>query len=152
MNLVPEGIIVNKGTGKRFYIIHSEGEEPNLYIILDYNKKTKKYDQVIQVDSNTNNSNTKLRDKVISESRQQWKIILQSDKKLLTLKNVSNNKYLYIGLDPKQGYAQFSTIDLDNNNYKNHGVFKIMSQDDISNATQFSFISSFGTQLNVIDK
>ena len=152
MNLVPEGIIVNKGTGKRFYIIHSEGEDPNLYIILDYNKKTKKYDQAIQVDSNANNSNTKLRDKVISESRQQWKIILQSDKKLLTLKNVSNNKYLYIGLDPKQGYAQFSTIDLDNNNYKNNEVFKIMSQDDISNATQFSFISSFGTQLNVIDK
>ena len=61
---------------------------------------------------------------------------------------------MYVGVEPKQGYAQFSTIDLDNNNYINnkHPIFSQLSQDDVDNGTTFTFISSFGTNLNVIDK
>jgi len=154
LNLLPEGIVVHKGTGNRFYIIHYGGEDANNYILLAYNKKTNKYDNSIQVASNQNEDGTKTRNINKSDSRQQWIIKLQSDKKKLKLKNIFNNKYMYVGLEPKQGYAQFSTIDLDNNNYINnkHPIFSQLSQDDVDNGTTFTFISSFGTNLNIIDK
>ena len=154
LNLLPEGIIVNKGSGRRFYIIHYGGEDANNYILLAYNKKTSSYNNAIQVDSNASNDGTKTRSVTRTDVRQQWIIKLQSNKKTLKLQSIYNNKYIYVGLEPKQGYSQFSTIDLDNNNYINnkHPIFSQLSQDDVDNATTFSFISSFGTNLNVIDK
>ena len=152
LDLVPEGIIVNKGNGRRYYIIHYGGETANNYIILEYNKNTQKHNNALQISSKPNDSKVDLHTLNKSETRQQWSIILQSDKKQLKLKSIANDKYLYIGLEPSIGVSQFSTIDLDNNNYKSSLAFRDLSNDEITNGTQFTFISSFGTQMNILDK
>ena len=36
LNLIPEGMIVNLGTGQRFYIVHVEGDEINLFNIMTF--------------------------------------------------------------------------------------------------------------------
>lgn len=54
LNLVPEGMIVHKGTGQRYYIVHYGGEDINIFNILAYNKHTKKYDNALQVSSRNN--------------------------------------------------------------------------------------------------
>ena len=151
LDLVPEGIIINKGTGRRFHIIHYGGEEVNIYIILDYSTETQQFDNALQVDSEPSKSGVKSRTLSRDDSRQQWKIVLQSDKTQLTMKNLLNNKYIYVGVEPLVGISQFSTIDLDNTNNKNNSIFGTFSNEEITNGTQFTFISSFGTQMNVID-
>lgn len=92
------------------------------------------------------------------DPRQQWQIVLQPDKKFMKLKNVANGKFLYLGLEPLTGENQFSTIDLDKTidgkkaNYKYSPVFSKVTENDIDNATTFNFISSFGPQMDIIDK
>ena len=242
LNLVPEGMIVNKGTGDRFYIIHNEGNTINLFNILTYNVKTSKYDGSLQaLDYNKNGSGFKVEPVVVYDDyippaivdqhestlnqvvnlgpirittpnmtlpnsnpfagltnpadivkkleeiktngtqpnttsyntllsntpppkriaitkldttkiNQQWKIILDpQDKKKFQLKNIDKNTYLFINQEPREGIIDFTTIDLDNNNYKNDPAFSDISQEEINNRTTFSFIPSFGTHLNVID-
>jgi hypothetical protein len=145
-------MIVNKGTGRRFYIIHYGGEESNIYNILDRNDKTGMYTNAIQVESNINQDGTKILSISRLDERQQWSIVLENDKKYLKLKSILNKKYLYLGIDPLINTSQFSTIDIDNNKYMQHPIFKQLSKDDINNGTIFTFISSFGTNLNIIDK
>ena len=152
LNLVPEGMIVHKGTGRRFYIIHYGGEESNIYNVLIYNEINGKYDNSIQVASNVNEDSTQTLSISRGDERQQWSIVLEKDKKHLKLKNILNKKYLYVGIDPNISISQFSTIDLDNNKYMQHPIFKQLSQADINNGTIFTFISSFGTNLDIIDK
>jgi len=48
LNLVPEGMIVNKATGQRFYITHYGGEDVNIYNILVYDKSTNKFNYALQ--------------------------------------------------------------------------------------------------------
>ena len=202
LNLVPEGMIVNQGTGHRFYIIHVEGEDINLFNILTYNNNTNKFDGSLQVnvsniedpnDKNIpnnkdypNNSNLGIFDDPNSpnigdyshpadvipqpvnynlpnkriiittlsvfEPTQQWKIILNSNKKLFKLKNVGTNIYLYTSSEPREGLVEFTSIDLNNNNYRHDPVFAGISYEEVAGRTDFSFISSFGTQLDIIDK
>ena len=52
LNLVPEGMIVNKGTGHRFYIVHYGGEYINIFNVLTYNKDTQKFNNALQINSN----------------------------------------------------------------------------------------------------
>ena len=152
LELVPEGMIVHKATGRRFYIIHYGGEDVNKYIVLDYNSERDKFDVALQVNDNRSNPKIYTRDISRKDERQQWKIILQSDKKILTLKSLMNGRYLYMGLEPKTGDAQFSTIPLDNSVYRSEYPFNQLSDDHIRQSTTFSFISTFGTQMDVIDK
>ena len=84
--------------------------------------------------------------------KQQWKLILNNDKNTFKLKNVDNNKYLFIGQEPKEGIPVLSTIDLINDNYKNDPAYVDISNYELENKTDFSFISTFGTQLDIIDK
>jgi hypothetical protein len=86
------------------------------------------------------------------DKRQQWQIILNKDKKTFTLKNVETNTYLYITKEPTEGLSEYTTIDIDNQNYKYDPAFVNISEYEINIATNFSFISSFGTQLDIIDK
>ena len=86
------------------------------------------------------------------DKRQQWQIVLNNNKKTFKLKNVENNTYLYIGLDPTDSIPEFATIDLDKDNYKYDPAYVGISNDEIENKTGFSFISSFGTQLDIIDR
>ena len=191
LNLVPEGMIVNQGTGQRFYIVHTEGLTINLFNILTYNNNTSKFDGSLQVNLNNiadpndvnipnnknypNNSNIPkgLVDNneptpepvnfnpppkriIISKLdktniNQQWKIVLSSNKKLFKMKNMYDNKYLIITQEPREGLVEFSNIDIDNNNYLNDPAFNDLEKDELENRTNFSFISSFGTQLDIID-
>ena len=52
LNLVPEGMIVHKGTGQRYYIIHYGGEDINIFNILTHNKQTNKYNNALQINAN----------------------------------------------------------------------------------------------------
>lgn len=152
LGLVPEGIIVHQATGRRFYIIHYGGEDVNKYIVLDYNAERDKFDSALQVDNNLNNPRINKSDIFRKDERQQWRIILQSDKKYLILKNIMNSRYLYMGLEPKTGDSQFSTIPLDNGAYRSEYSFNSLSDNDVRQSTTFSFISTFGTQMDIIDK
>ena len=174
LNLVPEGMIVNKGTGQRFYIVHYGGEDVNIYNILVYEKSTNKFNYALQLNSSgteptqvptTLSGVTKITinnaplPRIISKPidklniNQQWKLILNdNDKKKFTIKNVANNKYLYIGQEDYEGLSAYTTIDLANKNYKTDPAFLGLTDEEIMNRTTFSFISSFGTQLDIIDK
>ena len=60
------------------------------------------------------------------DKRQQWQIIFADNfntKKFFKLKNIDNNTYLYIEQEPTEGIADFTTIDIDNNNYKYDPAF-----------------------------
>ena len=156
LNLVPEGMIVHKATGRRFYIIHYGGEEVNIYNVLEYSSNTDKFDNALQVASNANNAKVESRPLSRRDERQQWTISLQTDKRFMKLKNVMSHKYLYLGLEPTTGNAQFSTIDLDFDNYKSNPntniIYSSLSTTQIQDNTLFSFISTFGTQMDIIDK
>jgi len=152
LNLVPEGMIVNKATGRRFYIIHYGGEDINIYNVLEYSGATDKFDNGLQVDSNANGAKVEPRSLSRRDERQQWHIVLQTDKRFIKLKNVMSNKYLFLGLEPITGNPQFSTIDLDFNNYKANAIYNLLSDTQIQANSTFSFISTFGTQMDIIDK
>lgn len=151
LGLVPEGMIVHQATGRRFYIIHYGGEDVNKYIVLDYNQERDKFDFALQVDDARANPRVYTRDISRKDERQQWQIMLQNDKKILTLKNYMNARYLYMGLEPNTGNAQFSTIQLDNKAYQSEYPFSQLSDDEIRQSTTFSFISTFGTQMDIIN-
>jgi hypothetical protein len=191
LNLVPEGMIVNQGTGQRFYIVHVEGFDINLFNILTYNNNTAKFDGSLQINLNTindpndhnlpsnkdypNNSNipkdinhpndrtpepvnfnpppkrviiTNL-DK--TNINQQWKIMLSEDKKLFKMKSMFDDTYLIITQEPLEGLVEFSSINIDNNNYLNDPAFKDLDQTELNNRTNFTFIPSFGTHLDIIE-
>ena len=192
LNLVPEGMIVNQGTGQRFYIVHKEGFDINIFNIIAYNNNSNKFDGYLKVnymnidDPNDktipnnkkykNNSNISPSIADLSEPidepinfnpppkrvivteydktnmSQDWKIILNDNKKLFKLKNMYNNTYLLISQESREGLVEFSSINLDNNKYLNDPAFKTMEKYELDNRTDFSFISSFGTQLDIIDK
>ena len=87
------------------------------------------------------------------DKRQQWEIIFNdTDKKIFKLRSIENNSYLYLGQEPNEGLPEFNTIYLDNDNYKYDPAFAGISTTEIANKTDFSFISSFGTQLDIVDK
>lgn len=151
LNLVPEGMIVHKATGRRFYIVHYGGEDVNIYNVLDYSATTDKFDNGLQVASNANGAKVESRPLSRRDERQQWNIVLQTDKRFMKLKNLMNHKYLFIGLEPITGDPQFSTIDLDFNNYKSNPVYSSLSSGQIQENTIFSFISAFGTQMDIVD-
>jgi hypothetical protein len=142
LGLVPEGIIVSKGTGRRFYIIHYGGEEANIYIVLEYNTVTSKYDSALQVSDNASLGKINLRNISRKDPRQQYKIIFENDKRFIKFRNLHNTKYLYLGLEPRTGESVFSTVD----------AKTAYDNGDGNNNSTFSFISAFGTQLNLIDK
>lgn len=189
LNLVPEGMIVNKGTGHRFYIIHTEGFDINLFNILTYNNNTSKFDGSLQINVNRiedpndlnipnnkkspDNSNipptlvdpreptpqpvnfnppakrviiTKLDPTNIN---QQWKIMLSTDKKIFKMKSIYDDTYLIITQEPREGLVEFSSINLDNN-YRNDPAFGDLDEYELNNRTDFTFISTFGTHLDII--
>ena len=191
LNLVPEGMIVNQGTGQRFYIIHNEGRDINIFNILTYNNNSGKFDGSLQINLNNisdpndqnipNNKNypdiSNLGDLVDPSEptpepvefnppnkriiivnldptniTQQWKIMLSYDKKLFKMKSLYNNSYIIVTQESREGLVEFSSINIDNNSYKNDPAFSNIDQDELDNRTNFTFISSFGTQLDIIER
>jgi hypothetical protein len=130
LGLAPEGMIVHSGTGRRYYAIHYGGEEPSIYIVLNEDDSGK-YTQAIRTNSDVNNTTTEIRKISKQDTRQQWKFVLEPDKKYFKLLNINNSRNLNIDLDPTLGKAIYSTItNGDSDNYL------------------FSFIPSFGTHLD----
>ena len=191
LNLVPEGMIVNQGTGQRFYIIHNEGRDINIFNILTYNNNSGKFDGSLQINLNNivdpndktipNNKNypdisnlgnlvnpsepipqpvefNPPNKRIIivnldpTNITQQWKIILGYDKKLFKIKSLYDNTYIIVTQESREGLVEFSSISIDNNAYKNDPAFSNIEQDELDNRTNFSFISSFGTQLDIIER
>jgi hypothetical protein len=184
-------MIVNQGTAQRFYIVHTEGFDINLFNILTYNNNTSKFDGSLQINLNNindpndynlpnnknypNNSNIPPRlvdpneptpepvnfnpppPRVIitnldkTNINQQWKIMLSEGKKIFKMKSMFDNTYLIITQEPLEGLVEFSSINLDNNNYLNDPAFRDLDQNELNNRTNFTFISSFGPQLDIID-
>jgi hypothetical protein len=86
------------------------------------------------------------------DKRQQWQVVFNDNEKTFKLKNVETNTYLYIGQEHTEGIPEFATIDLDKDNYKYDPAYVDMSKLELSNKTDFSFISSFGTQMDIVDR
>lgn len=87
------------------------------------------------------------------DKRQQWEIIFyDTDKKIFKLRNIEKNTFLYLGQEPKEGIPEFSTINLENEMYKYDPAYAAITANEIENKTDFSFISSFGTQMDIVDK
>ena len=84
-------MIVHKATGRRFYIVHYGGEDVNIYNVLDYSATTDKFDNGLQVASNANGAKVESRTLSRRDERQQWNIVLQTDKRFMKLKNIMNN-------------------------------------------------------------
>jgi hypothetical protein len=68
------------------------------------------------------------------------------------LKNVVKKTHLYVGQEPRDGNIEFSTVDLNNNNYTRDPAFQSLAPGELENRTTFNFISTFGTQLNIVDE
>ena len=67
-------------------------------------------------------------------------------------RNVMNKQYLFLGLEPISGNPQFSTINFDNFTQYNKNIqSSYLSPNQISDNTTFTFVSTFGTQMNIID-
>ena len=190
LNLVPEGMIVNQGTGQRFYIVHVEGRNINLFNILTYNNNSGKFDGSLQINiyskddpndakiPNNKNypNNSNLPNRVadpneptpepvnfnppakriiittldVTNRYQQWKIMLTANKKFFKIKNDYNDVYIVVTQESREGLVEFTSIDL--NNVANDPAFSNIPQDELDLRTNFSFISSFGPQLDIIDK
>jgi len=188
LNLVPEGMIVNQGTGHRFYIVHTEGFEINLFNILTFNNNSAKFDGSLQINFNKiddpNNANIANNKKYANNSsvptnvhhpgdrtpepvvydpppkrviitnldktniNQQWKIIFSPDKKFFKMRSMYDYTYLIITQEPSEGLVEFSSINVDN--YASDPAFGDLDATELANRTNFSFISSFGTQLDII--
>ena len=191
LNIVPEGMIVNQGTGQRFYIVHKEGLDINLFNILAYNNNTSQFNGSLQINANNiddpndenipNNknfpNNSNIPPTIVNPEEptpepveynpppkrviitnldrtninQQWKIILSADKKIFKMKSMYDNTYLIVTQEPREGLVEFSSINIDNNNYLNDPAFRDIDRYELENRTNFSFISSFGPQLDIID-
>ena len=67
------------------------------------------------------------------------------------MKSMFDNTYLIITQEPLEGLVEFSSINLDNNNYLNDPAFRDLDKTELNNRTHFTFISSFGPQLDIID-
>ena len=154
LNLVPEGLIVHQGTGRRFYIVHYGGEDVNAFNVLDYDDDTSNYTMALQVASNKNDSKVDSRKLSRKDARQKFIVELQRDaqgnKKKLRLKNVMNNKYLYLGLDPTLGDSQFSTVDV--KKYKDNEAFKKLTEAQLLDGITFYFLPAFGANMDIVEK
>uniref|UniRef100_A0A6C0HLT7 Uncharacterized protein n=1 Tax=viral metagenome TaxID=1070528 RepID=A0A6C0HLT7_9ZZZZ len=154
LGMVPEGLILHQGTGRRFYIIHYGGDDLNKFIILDYNGGTGNFDGALQVDSDTNSVIISLQDIVYTDARQQWIVNLSTQysrtangKKIFVLNSVYNSRTLYLGLEPTLGEAIFSTINLANPG----PPYTSLSAQVLTSSVTFSFIPAVGVHTDVLD-
>ena len=66
------------------------------------------------------------------DKRQQWEIIFHdTDKKIFKLRNIEKNTFLYLGQETKEGMAEFSTINLENEMYKYDPAYLAITANEI---------------------
>ena len=66
---------------------------------------------------------------------------------------LAQNMYFEAGQEPREGVLEFSSVDIQNDNYNSNPdpAFQNLAPGELYNKTHFTFISTFGPQLNVID-
>ena len=137
LNLVPEGMIVNKGTGQRFYIVHYGGEDINIFNILTYNKDTNKYNYALQVNmyykEQFNDTKEKFNDS--KEKMNDTKEKMNDSKAKMTDMNtfaISNKDGKYISYDTKTNTLSLNKgkeliLDIKDNNNDNDKYCNIIN-------------------------
>lgn len=141
MGIVPEGMIIHMGSGRRFYITHYGGTDANKFNVLQSNDITQQYDQALQASDMQGSSNVTINDLQRDSPIQQWIVkLIPTDKSIFNLINVDNSRILNIVLDPVSGIPHFSTsLTTGSLDYIN------------SKQSTFSFVSSTGVQMNIYD-
>lgn len=93
LGLMPEGILVHRKTGRKFYFKHYGGVEPNKFIVYMWNSKSKKYTNAIKA---TNNDTVIVSPAKANDPRYQFKVdILKDNKSYFRLESYEyTNKYL----------------------------------------------------------
>ena len=124
MGLIPEGMITNSHTDKKFYIVHYGGPKFNVYNILIYNKTTGKYSDSLEVSGFNNLVVRKIQK---NNSKQQFKIVKNNQ----GLENI-------IHLESIESARRFISMETSNND--NH---KLSRRKDIT--TQFKFMGAFNS-------
>jgi hypothetical protein len=76
LGLMPEGIIVQRSTGRKFYIKHYGGVEPNKFIIYLWNDKKKDFSKAVTV---KNSTTCVIGNAKKSDPRCQFKVIIDSE-------------------------------------------------------------------------
>lgn len=143
LGVMPEGIITNSYTGRKYYIIHSQKQQllkerdftkviaTNSYNILRYNDKTDRYDKALAI-SGTNN--VKIMPYSNADIRQIWMIEFMSDGKF-RLKSKETNRYLYHDV---------------NNNLRSDFIEKQVKNKDNTYTIFMNNKSAFGPSLNTM--
>lgn len=76
LGLMPEGIIVHRNTGRKFYFKHYGGVEPNKFIVYIWNSKEKQYTNSIKA---TNNDTVIVSRVKATDPRYQFKVDILED-------------------------------------------------------------------------
>lgn len=126
MGLVPEGVIENLYTYKKYYIVHYGGMDLNCYNIYTFNESNGKYDMAFEIDDLGDVFPRKIKK---GNLRQQWKINKIEEK--LYFENKFNGKYLIADLESRE--RDFYSVD------------NINIESNQNMAYLFSFNPAFGT-------
>lgn len=126
MGLIPEGMITNLNTDKRFYIVHYGGPKFNIYNVMIYNKTTGKYTDALEV---SGFNKLVIRRMQKNSSKQQFKIIKNNQ----GLENVIHLE----SIESSRRFISMETPTSTNNNYK------LSRQKDVT--TQFKFMGAFNS-------
>ena len=126
MGLVPEGLITNSHTDKKFYIVHYGGPKFNVYNVLIYNKTTGNYTDSLEV---SGFSKLVVRKIQKNSSKQQFKIVKNNQ----GLENVIHLE----SIESSRRFVSMETPTSTNDNYK------LSRRKDIT--TQFKFMGAFNS-------
>lgn len=111
MGLVPEGLAVNRASGRSYYLEHYGGKDFNRYLLLFTNPDTQEFTNAIQVSPIMSNNKATPMPKEADNPLQQWRIVLDAkNKKVFNLENIETKKVLYIELEPQIGSEIFRTL------------------------------------------
>jgi hypothetical protein len=130
LGLVPEGILTNLDSGRRYYIVHYGGVEVNCYNVLLGNRATKKWDLACEASATATAHGRAVR-LVRSNTLQQWQL------RHLTGVNSGGVSRVY-GLVNKQ-IQRYLIISLD----ANTGDEVIKTEDSAINGGKFAFTSAY---------
>lgn len=126
MGLVPEGLITNSHTDKKFYIVHYGGPKFNVYNVLIYNKTTGKYTDSLEVSGFNKLVVRKIQK---NSSKQQFKIVKNNQ----GLENI-------IHLESIESSRRFVSMEIPTSTNDN---YKLSRRKDIT--TQFKFMGAFNS-------
>jgi hypothetical protein len=112
LDLVPEGLAVNRANGRNYYIVHYGGTDINKYLLLVENPDTHEFTRAVQSSPIIDNDKVITANKQEDNPLQQWIIKIKEksrNKNEFNLINVRTGKMLYISLEPSTGFEIFKS-------------------------------------------